>query len=60
MIDYNQKLGKSKVMDIVTSSHNGYIYDMPVISHTRKNYTTFTTTSLLFDISNARIEVNDR
>lgn len=47
--------GKSRVLDITTSVHNGYLYDIPVIRHTLKSYTTFVRNSFVFNISDKQI-----
>lgn len=47
--------GKSRVFDIKTSMHAGYIYDIPVIRKTLKSYTTMLTNSMVLNISNEKI-----
>ncbi|MGN1154475.1 MAG: hypothetical protein ACI4S3_10640 [Candidatus Gastranaerophilaceae bacterium] len=52
---FKQEIGKSRVIDIITSKNKGYFYDMPVTRHTFSDYTTFTKTSMVFNISNIKI-----
>lgn len=47
--------GKSRVFDIKTSMHAGYMYDMPIIRKTLKSYTTMLTNSMVLNISNDKI-----
>lgn len=47
--------GKSRVYDIKTSMHAGYIYDIPVIRKTLKSYTTLLANSMVLNISNEKI-----
>lgn len=53
---YDNEIGKARVLDVVTSIHKGYLYDMPVSRHILKSYTTFTRTPLIMNISNDRIK----
>lgn len=52
---YGKEIGKSRVIDIVTSMHKGYMYDMPISRHTLKSYMTATKTPLILNISNKSI-----
>ncbi len=50
-----KEIGRSKVIDIITSVNKGYFYDMPVTRHTLSNYTTFSKTPMVLNISNTKL-----
>jgi len=53
---YNlKKIGTSRVVDILTSMNNGYMYDLPTVRHTLKDYTTFSNTPMILNISNKKL-----
>lgn len=49
------KIGKSKILDVVTCMHKEYVYDIPVARHTLKSYTTLLTNTIVLDISNQKV-----
>ncbi len=53
--NYREDIGKGRVIDVVTSMNQGYFYDMPVTRHVLCDYTMFTKTPLILNISNTKI-----
>lgn len=50
-----EELGRARVIDTMTFENAGYLFDMPIVHHTLKSYTTFNRTPLVFNISNDKI-----
>ncbi len=53
---YREDIGKGRVIDVITSMNGGYLYDMPVTRHVLCDYTMFTKTPVILNISNSKIK----
>lgn len=51
-----KQIGKSKIYDVCTFNHKGYLYDMPIVRESLSDYTTNIRTPFVFNIANSKID----